>query len=70
MDKPFTHRVISPMLASETDCPPLLLSAIWPTFDGWTVQHEGKVCLVSAPASAPAPVDLGPLVKVELVPSE
>jgi hypothetical protein len=48
-------------------CPPAIVSALWPTFDGWPVTLSTSECLVSVPDSAPAPTDLGPLVKVELV---
>jgi hypothetical protein len=57
-------------LASSQDCPPSLVSLVFPAFDGWPCELQGEVCLVSVPDSAPAPADLGPLVKVELVPSE
>jgi hypothetical protein len=52
-------------------CPPALVSALWPSFDGsWPVTLSPSECTVSAPDFAPAPADLGPLVKVELVTSE
>jgi len=63
----YTHKVTSQMLAGETSCPPVLVSALWPTFDGWPCMLDGSTLLVSVPSSAPAPTDLGPLVKVELV---
>ena len=47
-------------------CPPPLVSAIFPAFDGWPVTLSESECLVTAP-SPQTPVDLGPLVKVELV---
>ena len=50
-----------------TTCPPAIVSALWPTFDGWPVTLSPSECIVTAPDSAPAPADLGPLVKVELV---
>jgi len=50
-------------------CPPALVTALWPTFDGWPVSLSESECLVTVPDSAPAPADLGPLVKVELVPT-
>lgn len=49
-------------------CPPAIVSALWPSFDGWPVTLSPQECLVSVPDSAPAPADLGPLVRVELVP--
>jgi hypothetical protein len=48
-------------------CPPALVSALWPTFDGWPCTLSEHELTVSVPDSAPAPADLGPLVKVELV---
>jgi len=48
-------------------CPPAIVSALWPSFNGWPVTLCETECLVSVPDSAPAPTDLGPLVKVELV---
>lgn len=49
-------------------CPPPIVSAIWPAFDGWPCEITPDCILVSVPDSAPAPADLGPLVRVELVP--
>ena len=37
------------------------------SFDGWPVTLSPIECLVTVPDSAPAPADLGPLVKVETV---
>jgi hypothetical protein len=51
-------------------CPPAIVSALWPTFDGWPCTLSEHELTVSVPDSAPAPADLGPLVKVELVTSE
>jgi hypothetical protein len=51
-------------------CPPAIVSALWPSFNGWPVTLSASECLVTVPSSAPAPTDLGPLVKVELVTSE
>jgi hypothetical protein len=67
----YTHRIT--YLAGNLDassCPPPIVSSLWPTFDGWPVSLSESECLVSVPDSAPAPADLGPLVKVELVTSE
>lgn len=49
-------------------CPPAIVSAIWPSFDGWPCELSQEQLLVSVPDSAPAPADLGPLVRVELLP--
>lgn len=47
-------------------CPPAIVSAIFPAFDGWPVTLTPTECVVSAP-SPQTPVDLGPLVRVEEV---
>lgn len=47
-------------------CPPAIVSAVFPAFDGWPVTLTETECLVTAPAPQ-TPVDLGPLVKVEQV---
>ena len=62
-----TYRIESPLLAVSQACPPSLVLLAWPSFDGWPCDLDGEVCLVTVPASAPAPADLGPLVKVELI---
>lgn len=49
-----------------TTCPPAIVSAIFPAFDGWPVTLTPTECLVTAP-SPQIPADLGPLVKVETV---
>jgi hypothetical protein len=49
-------------------CPPAIVTALWPSFDGWPVTLSSTECLVTVPNDAPAPTDLGPLVRVELVP--
>ena len=48
-------------------CPPAIVSALWPSFDGWPVELSQTECLVTVPDTAPAPADLGHLVKVETV---
>ena len=48
-------------------CPPAIVSALWPSFDGWPVELSPTECLVTVPDTAPSPADLGPLVKVERV---
>jgi hypothetical protein len=67
-----THRITYLAGALDTSvCPPALVSALWPSFDGsWPISLSPEEMLVSVPSSAPAPTDLGPLVKVELVTSE
>ena len=55
------------MLDTST-CPPAIVTALWPSFDGsWPVKLSPSECVVTVPSDAPAPADLGPLVKVELV---
>jgi len=46
------------------------VTALWPTFDGWPCTMSEHELTVTAPSSAPAPADLGPLVKVEEVPAD
>ena len=48
-------------------CPPAIVPALWPSFNGWPVTLSASECLVTVPADAPPARDLGPLVKVELV---
>lgn len=45
-------------------CPPAIVSAVFPGFDGWPVTLSHSECLVEVP-DGHQPVDLGPLVKVE-----
>ena len=47
-------------------CPPPIVSALFPAFDGWPVTLTESECIVTAP-SPQTPADLGPLVKVEIV---
>lgn len=46
-------------------CPPAIVSALWPSFDGWPVSLSQSECIVDVPEGTPPPQDLGPLVKVE-----
>jgi hypothetical protein len=48
-------------------CPPAIVSALWPSFNGWACTLSASECLVDVPEGTTAPADLGPLVKVELV---
>lgn len=62
-----TYRIT--YLAGKLDtsvCPPAIVTAIFPAFDGWPVTLSETECIVTAP-SPQTPVDLGPLVKVETV---
>lgn len=47
-------------------CPPTIVPAIFPTFDGWPVTLTETECIVTVPEGV-TPADLGPLVKVEVV---
>lgn len=62
-----TYRIT--YLAGKLDvsvCPPAIVPAIFPTFDGWPVTLSESECLVEVPDGV-TPLDLGPLVKVEPV---
>jgi hypothetical protein len=50
-------------------CPPAIVSAIFPAFDGWPVTLSASECLVTAPSPQTPADNLGPLVKVEVVPN-
>lgn len=50
-----------------TTCPPAIVPAIFPAFDGWPVTLSESECLVEVPDGV-TPLDLGSLVKVEIVP--
>ena len=47
-------------------CPPAIVPAIFPAFDGWPVTLSESECLVTVPAGV-TPLDISPLVKVEAV---
>ena len=48
-------------------CPPALVSAIFPAFDGWPVTLCESECLVIVPDGI-EPLNLSPLIKIELLP--
>lgn len=50
-------------------CPPDFLDDVFPNFDGQPVELTSSYCDVTFDTPQ-TPVDLGPLVKVELLPSE
>lgn len=50
-------------------CPPAIVSAVFPAFDGWPVTLSESECIVTVPDGV-TPADLGPLVKVELISNE
>lgn len=47
-------------------CPPAIVSAIFPTFDGWPVTLSESECLVTVPDGI-EPLNLSPLIKIELL---
>jgi len=47
-------------------CPPALVSAIFPAFDGWPVTLSESECLVTVPDGI-EPLNLSPLIKIELL---
>jgi hypothetical protein len=49
-------------------CPPAIVSALWPTFDGWLVTLSESECIVTVPEGTPEPLNLSPLIKIELLP--
>ncbi len=70
-----TYRIRHLMTQMDTSvCPPSFLPVLFPSFDGsqsvcFVEREEGMVCEVTFD-SPQTPVDLGPLVKVEVVPSD
>ena len=48
-------------------CPPALVSAIFPAFDGWPVTLSESECIVTVPEGI-EPLNLSPLIKIELLP--
>lgn len=62
-----TYRIT--YLAGQLDtsvCPPAIVSALFPAFDGWAVSLSSTEIIVVAP-SPQTPVELSPLVKVEQI---
>jgi hypothetical protein len=47
-------------------CPPALVYAIFPAFDGWPVTLSESECLVTVPDGV-EPLNLSPLIKIELL---
>jgi hypothetical protein len=62
---PRTYRITSLAGGFGSLCPPPIVTALWPTFEGWPVSLSENEMTVTVPDTAPAPTDLGPLVKVE-----
>jgi hypothetical protein len=48
-------------------CPPAIVSALWPTFDGWPVSLSESECIVTVPEGTPEPLNLSPLIKIDLL---
>lgn len=66
-----THRITYLAGIMDTSiCPPAIVYALWPSFDGWPVTLNSTECLVEVPDDAPSPKDLGPLVVVEVLADE
>jgi hypothetical protein len=64
-----TYRITLLGLPIDTSvCPPDIVSAIFPAFDGWTVTMSSEEILVTAPPP-PTPADRGPRGKGERVTS-
>jgi hypothetical protein len=63
----YTYKItILGMPMDNTECPPAIVSALFPAFNGEPVELSSKECSVTF-ESPQTPVDLGPLVKVELI---
>ena len=63
----YTYKItILGMPMDNSECPPAIVQAIFPAFNGEPVELSNKDCTVTF-GSEQTPVDLGPLVKVELI---
>ena len=51
---------------SGQSCPPAIVSAIFPAFDGWPVTLSESECIVTVPEGI-EPLNLSPLIKIELL---
>ena len=49
-----------------SSCPPAIVSAIFPAFDGWPVTLSESECIVTVPEGI-EPLNLSPLIKIELL---
>jgi len=47
-------------------CPPAIVPALFPDFDGWPVTLSESECLVTVPEGI-EPLNLSPLIKIELL---
>jgi hypothetical protein len=64
-----TFRITSLAGGFGNTCPPPIVFTLFPSFDGWAVTLTESFCEVTVPNGI-TPVDLGPLVKVEIVTNE
>ena len=63
----YTYKItLIGMAMDNTECPPTIVSALFPTFNGEPVELSNKECTVTFDTEQ-TPTDLGPLVKVELI---
>lgn len=63
----YTYKItLIGMAMDNTECPPAIVSAVFPAFNGEPVELSQKECLVTFDIEQ-TPTDLGPLVKVELI---
>jgi hypothetical protein len=63
----FTYKITLLGMAMDTStCPPAIVSAVFPNFNGEPVELSPAECIVTFPTEQ-TPVDLGPLVRVELL---
>lgn len=46
-------------------CPPPVVYALWPSFDGWTVTVTETECVVEVPDGGPEPRFVSNLLKIE-----
>ncbi len=67
----YTYRVTYLLGAIDTaNCPPPILWTIFPGYDGTQLTSVSMTEILVTFATPQTPADLGPLVKVELLPSE
>ena len=62
----YTYRITSSLALDLSSCPPPILLAAFPAWNGEPCEVNDSVTLVTF-ATPQTPADLGPLVKVELV---
>jgi len=62
-----TYRITSLVGGFGNINPPPIVSAIFPAFDGWEVTLDEQFCIVTVPEGTPEPLNLSPLIKIELL---